>query len=71
MICINSKNVSYLDCLWGELYGSINNGFLRIFAKIALLRSVFAKQSQYALTICKTDAIIMPLSIILLLQSMR
>ena len=24
MICINSKNVSYLDCLWGELYGSIN-----------------------------------------------
>ena len=33
MICTNSKNVSYLDCLWGELYGSINNGFLRIFAK--------------------------------------
>jgi len=29
----HSKNVSYLDCLWGELYGSINNGFLRIFAK--------------------------------------
>lgn len=33
LICTNSKNVSYLDCLWGELYGSINNGFLRIFAK--------------------------------------
>ena len=33
MICTNSKNVSYLDCLWGEIYGSINNGFLRIFAK--------------------------------------
>ena len=44
MICTNSKNVSCLDCLWGELYGSINNGFLRIFAQIALSRSVFAKQ---------------------------
>ena len=25
LICINSKNVSYLDCLWGELYSSIND----------------------------------------------
>lgn len=46
MICINSKNVSYLDCLWGELYGSINNGFLRIFADIrqnSIIKECFCK----------------------------
>ena len=45
--------------------------YLWIFAKITLSRSVFAKQSRYALTSCRTDAIISPLSIMPLLQSVR